>query len=171
MIFDTFNEFADAVSVAAAAGTYNLGNQIDRQAAGLTLDGGVPVYLCINVDTAIVTGGVAGTIQFYVCSDNTASIATNATESRHLLTAQFVTDDDPTIPAGQTLYFGALPMAVDYVSRAVAGTWTTTGPGAPYERYLGVNYIIGTTTTTAGKVNAFLTLDPRGWKSYADAVN
>ncbi len=170
MIMDDLNEFADAVTVAAAAGTYNLGAQIDRQAAGLTLDGGVPIYLCIQVDTAIVTGGVAGTIQFRVVSDDTASISTT-TCSVHLNTAAFVTDDDPTIPAGTILYMGALPMPVNFVSRAVAGTWVTTGQGAPYERYLGVQYIIGTTTTIGGAVSAFLTPSPRGWKSFADAVN
>ena len=43
--------------------------------------------------------------------------------------------------------------------------------GAAYERYLGILATIGTTTVTAGAINAFLTRDPTGWKSYPDAVN
>jgi hypothetical protein len=43
--------------------------------------------------------------------------------------------------------------------------------GAVYERYIGVQAIIGTATTSAGAYSAFLTFDPAGWKSYADATN
>lgn len=169
MILDSLLEFADAVSVAAAAGTANLTNQVDRsvvQGMGTAR----PLWLVINVDTAIVTGGVAGTIHFRLVSDDTASISTT-TCSVHLESPRYVTDDDPTIPAGTTLLCVGLPICNDHVSYSVAGVPVTTGPGARYERYIGVQYVITTTTTTAGKVNAFLTYDPPGWRAYADAVN
>ena len=43
-------------------------------------------------------------------------------------------------------------------------------PYGNYERYLGVRCITATTTTTAGKINAFLTLDASAWRPYADNV-
>jgi len=42
--------------------------------------------------------------------------------------------------------------------------------GPPYERYLGILRTIGTTTVTAGKINAFLTADPTDWKAYANGI-
>jgi len=42
--------------------------------------------------------------------------------------------------------------------------------GDAYERYLGVIQNVGTAALTAGAINAFLTLDPRGYKAYADNV-
>jgi hypothetical protein len=168
-MFDKQNEFADAVTVALAAGTTNLGNQIDLLQAR-DVGAGRPLWLVINVATAIVTGGAAGTIQFRLVSDDTASISTTAC-SVHLISPAFVTDDDPTIPVGTQLFCAALPLCQDFVSVSVAGVPVTTGPGAPYERFLGVQVIVGTTTITAGAVNAYLTLDPHGLKQYADAVN
>jgi hypothetical protein len=45
--------------------------------------------------------------------------------------------------------------------------------GATYEEFLGILCITATTTTTAGKINAFLTTDPGsfGKKIYAEGVN
>ena len=40
-----------------------------------------------------------------------------------------------------------------------------------YERYLGIQQNVGTAALTAGAINAFLTFDPKGWKSVPDAVN
>ncbi len=40
----------------------------------------------------------------------------------------------------------------------------------PYERYLGI-LAVGTGTQSAGAINAFLTLDPAGWRAYPDAIN
>lgn len=169
MIFDKQNEFADAVSVAQAAGTYNLGNQIDLIDLR-DVGAGRPLWLVINVATAIVTGAAAGTLRFRVVSDDTAAISTT-TCSVHLQSPDFVTDDDPTIPVGTQLFCAALPLCQEFVSKSVAGVFVTTGAGAPYERFLGVQFIVGTTTITAGAVNAFLTLDPHGLKQYADAIN
>jgi hypothetical protein len=46
--------------------------------------------------------------------------------------------------------------------------------GAVYERYLGVQYNVTTTDTTAGAVSAYLTLTPpmtHNFNMYPDAVN
>lgn len=155
-IMDKRNEFCDATAVGTTAGTNLLGNQIDAEVVR-DLGNGQPVYLCINVDTSIITGGTAGTIQFQLVSDAQAAIAVDGSATVHWASKLFVTDDDipNDLDAGEIVVCIALP----------------TDGGAPYERYLGILSVIATTTITAGKINAWLSLDPIGWKSYADAVN
>ena len=156
MILDERTELADAVSVAAAAGTALIGDVIDMTVAR-NLGGGRPVYLVITVDTEIITGGSAGTIQFVIASDAQAAIATDGTATVHFASKLFVTDDsaanDSQMNAGSTILCVALP-----------------SEGTVYERYLGILAIIATTTVTAGKINAFLTLDPTIWKAYANQI-
>lgn len=157
MILDNALEFADAVSVAAAAGTANIGDVIDLTLAR-DIGNGQPLYLVINVDTEIITGGTAGTIQFQLVSDAVTSPATDGNQTIHYISDTFVTDDtlliDDELRAGAYPFVVALPLE-----------------GKEYERYLGVQAVVATTTTTAGAINAFLTLDPVGWKSYPDATN
>ncbi len=158
MILDERSEFADDVDVSAAAGTALIGDVMDL---GLARDigNGQPVYLCIRTGgTEIITGGSAGTLQFKLVSDSVAGIATNGDATEHLVTDTFVTDDAAANSAlfnvGGTIFFGAIPLE-----------------GPAYERYLGILAVTATTTTTAGTINAFLTLDPNGWKSAPDANN
>lgn len=147
MIMDERNEFADAASVAAAAGTALIGDVIDLGATHRDIGQGQPVYFVISVDTEIITGGSAGTIQFKLSSDAQAAIATDGSATDHIVTRAFVTDDsaanDAQMNAGAIVFAGPLPVE-----------------GAVYERYLGVLAVIATTTVTAGKINAYLTLDP-----------
>lgn len=147
MIMDSRLEFADAVSVAAAAGTALIGNVIDLSSVHRDVGAGQDLFLVISVDTEIITGGAAGTIQFVLASDAQAAIATDGSATSHFRSQLFVTDDsaanDTQMNAGQFPVVIALPME-----------------GAVYERYLGLLAIIATTTVTAGKINAFLTLDP-----------
>lgn len=160
MILDERNEFADAVSVAAAAGTALIGDVIDLDPATVspntTVDlEGSDLYLVIQTDTEIITGGSAGTLQFQLASDAQAAIATDGTATVHITTASFVTDDaaanSAELNAGGVIYCGKLPRG-------------------SYERYLGILAITGTTTTTAGNINAFLTSDPAMYRAYADNV-
>lgn len=154
MILDSRNEFADAVSVAAAAGTALIGNVIDTAAVVRDLGMGQPLYFVVTVDTEIITGGAAGTIKFQLASDAAAAIATDGSASVHLDSGTFVTDgtdaNDAELKAGAVMFAAPLPME-----------------GRAYERYLGVLCTIATATVTAGKINAFLTLDPpRGSRVY-----
>ena len=155
MIIDERTEFADATSVAGAAGTALIGDVIDTEVVR-DIGQGHPVYLVITCDTSIITGGVAGTITFALVSDDAAAIAADGSATVHFQTKAFVTDDDAAneLDAGATIAVVALPME-----------------GAAYERYLGILATIATSTVTAGAINAFLTLDPTGWKAYPDAVN
>jgi hypothetical protein len=158
MIIDTLNEFAEDVDVSAAAGTALVGNVIDLGATPQDLGNGRPMYLVIvGGDTAIITGGAAGTIQFELASDAQVAIAVDGSASTHILTPTFVTDDAAlnAINIGTNVFVGALP----------------TGAGTAYERYLGILVITGTTTTTAGTIKAFLTYDPKAWQAYADGAN
>lgn len=155
MILDERTEFADAVSVAAAAGTALIGDVIDLSATSRDVGHGNPLYLVIQTDTEIITGGTAGTIEFQLASDAQAAIATDGSATVHLSSGSLVTDDaaanDDRLNAGGYILVAALPQ----------GT---------YERYLGVLATIGTTTVTAGKINAFLTPQAPVIRSYPDAI-
>src|SRR5690606_26286134 len=157
MIMDERTEFADAESVAGSAGTALIGDVIDLEVVR-DIGNGQPVYLVITVDTEIITGGSAGTINFALASDAQAAIATDGSTTVHFQTRDFVTDDalanDDELNAGSTIACVPLPLE-----------------GPEYERYLGILATIDTTAVTAGAINAFLTLDPTGWQSYPDAAN
>ena len=158
MILDERLEFADDLSVAAVAGVTVLGDVIDLGAASRDIGIGEEMWLIIQTTTEIITGGVAGTIQFNLVSDSLATLgaATLANCTQHLSSGSLVTDDsaanDAKLNAGGVIIAARLP----------AGT---------YERYLGILTTIGTTTVTAGAVNAFLTKDYAKWTAYADATN
>lgn len=162
MLIDDRLEFADAMSVAAAAGTYlatdwvdirDVGGPAGTLSANVTRDvgQGLDIFLVVSVDTSIITGGAAGTIQF-----------------------QLVTDDNTSFSSPQIV---AQSAAIATGAAGVAGTtaagsfpWMVQLPPFQYERYIGVRYIIATTTTTAGAVSAYMTLDPQLYRAYADNV-
>lgn len=158
MIMDELLEFADAVSVAAAAGTALIGDVIDLGSAHRDIGNGRPCWLVITTDTEIITGGSAGTIKFQLVSDAQAAIAVDGSATVHIDTGTFVTDDsaanDAQMNAGGII--ACIPLPVE---------------GKVYEEFLGILAIIATTTVTAGKINAFLTFDPTGWKAYAEATS
>ena len=157
MIMDERTEFADAASVAAAAGTALIGDVMDLGTVARDIGIGEPAWFVITCATSIITGGTAGTIQFQLASDAQAAIAVDGSASIHLTTPSYVTDDDALNrwDAGSVIFAAPLPIE-----------------GVVYERYLGVLAIVGTTTVTAGAINAFITLDPPyTGKTYNDGVN
>ncbi len=156
MIMDRLTQFCDADSVAAAAGTALIGDVIDIQNLR-DLGQGNPIYLVIRCQTEIITGGTAGTIAFQFASDAQAAIATDGSATVHFATDTFVTDDTALteLTDGSTIAIFALPL--DHINT--------------YERYLGILAIVATTTTTAGNIDAFLTMDVAAWKAYADGQN
>lgn len=155
MILDERSEFADATLVAAAAGTALIGDVIDLGIASRDIGNGQDMFFGITVDTEIITDGSAGTVRFQLVSDAQAAIATDGSATVHLDTGTFATGaaaSNPLLLPGKVLFFGGVPLQ-----------------GRPYERYLGVLAITATTTTTAGRINAFMTIDKFGWKAYAKA--
>lgn len=155
MILDERLEFADAVSVAAAAGTALIGDVIDLGGASQDIGAGEDLYLVIQASTEIITAGAAGTIQFKLASDAQAAIATDGSATDHIISPSYVTDDSAAnsdeLNAGGVILMAKLPPDT-------------------YERYLGILCVTGTTTTTAGAINAFLTHDVSRWTAYADGV-
>lgn len=164
-IMDSLAEFCDATSVALTAGAtiQLLGNQIDLSVLGRNIGDGQPVYLIVSVDTGIITAGSAGTIQFALTSDSAA--AQNVSATVHSLSPVYVTDDAPTaaLSAGKFIWVQAIPSSF----------FSDVGNTNTYERYLALQTYVLTTSTTAGKINAWLSLDPvtGGQVKYADASN
>ena len=146
MILDKLNEFADATALnTGAAGAYLIGNQIDLGLNGRDVGNGEPLYLVIQVDTAI-TAGASGTVAFSLASDATAVIDP-AASTKHLTTPVFTVGAG--IAAGTVLYAGAIP-----------SEWNA------YEQFLGIVQTTGVAAVTAGAVSAFLVRDVAKWKAY-----
>lgn len=152
MILDERLEFCDATSLnTGAAGSYLIGDVIDLGGAPTNPGPGAgdseDLYLVIQVDTAVTSGGSA-TVQFHLASDAAAAIATDGSASYHFSTA--------AIPKA-TLVAGYQVCAVQL-------------PQGTYERYLGILQTTAVAALTAGKVNAFLTKRVPVIKAY-DAPN
>lgn len=146
MILDERTEFADATAVTAVASTINVGDVIDTGGDGINeVDN---LYLVIQVDTAVVSGTTNSTMQFRLVSDAVAT-PDLATATVHWTSGVIA---EATLVAGYYVAKVALPQGV-------------------YERYLGIQAIIGVATTTAGKINAFLTPRPTSWKAFPEGVN
>ncbi len=150
MIIDERTEFADAVSVGTPNNTtVNVGNSIDTSDIR-DMGAGQTVFLIITVDTAITSGGSA-TVAFLLVSDASSSIATDGTATAHVTTDAIAVAD---LVAGYTM---VVPLS------SVNPTW---------ERYLGFQVQeTASQALTAGAVNAFLSFDAHGWRSYPDAAN
>lgn len=149
MIMDELLEFADALDVSSTAGTSLEGDVIDLGATPQDF-GLAGMHLVIQVTTAFATATTAE-VTFTLASDASATIATNGTATEHIITDTF---DTGVLVAGYQL---VIPLP--------------TGSGLNYERYLGLLVTTASATTTAGSINAFLTKDPKYWRSLPDAVN
>ena len=143
MWIDSRNEFADAVNAYGAAGTANIGNQIPVGAAAQSLGENGKVFLVIQVTTAFA-GGTGTTTKFQLVSDDSASISTT-TQTIHAATAAYT---NAQLAAGTEIVL-AIP------------------PSLAYETYLGVQAVGAVDTSTAGAINAFLTVDAGTWKAYS----
>ena len=156
MIMDERSEFCDATSVGTPNGaTLLLGDVMDLTDAR-DIGQGQTVYLVIQVTTTIGSGG-SSTVSFQLASDVLAAIPVDGTQTVHATTDVYAVAD---LVAGWQFVM-PLPMGDGNAA-------DTTG----YERYLGFQIVENASVAlNAGNVNAFLTLDPAGWKSYPDAVN
>lgn len=152
MIMDDRTEFCDATALnTGAAGSYLIGDVIDTGGGTPAFDGVNDVdglYLVINVDTAVLSGGAA-TVQFHLCSDAQAAIATDLSATYHFSTAAI---PKATLIAGYYVCKVELPKGV-------------------YERYLGILQTTAVAALTAGAINAFLTNDPYTTKAFPNATN
>lgn len=150
MLIDERNEFADATALdTGGTGLALVGDVIDLGATPGDLGNGQPMYLVIQVDTAVTSAGAA-TVEFQLVSDAQAAIAVDGSASVHAKTAAIA---KATLVAGYQL---VIPLPL----------------GNPaYERYLGILQNVGTAALTAGKINAFLTqTPPTTRKVYPDSI-
>ena len=150
MILDETLEFADATSVGAPNNsTVNVGDVVDLNPAR-DIGHGDPIYLVVQVTTAVTSGGAA-TVSFLLVSDSVSTPAVDGTQTVHFESAVI---PKATLVAGYKL---VVPLPSE---------------GPPYERYLGVQVRENAgQALTAGNINAFLTLDAAKWTAYADAQN
>jgi hypothetical protein len=148
MILDERLELSDAGTLATATGTALHGDVIDF--GGDQIGDGEPMYLVIQVTTAVTSAGAA-TVKFELASDAAAAIATDGSATVHAATEAI---GKASLVAGYTRVIPLPPAA-----------------GNSYERYVGVLTTVGTAALTAGAVNAFLTKDVARWQAYADASN
>lgn len=148
-VMDSTAEFCDATALnTGAAGTYLIGNVMDLTKAR-DLGNGRTVYLVISVDTAVTSAGAA-TVQFILASDAQAAIATDGSATEHWVSGVI---PKATLVAGYQL---VVPLPLE---------------DPLYEEFLGILQVTGTAAVTAGKVNAYLTLDPPKWTSYPNSPN
>jgi hypothetical protein len=153
MILDELLEFCDAVALnTGGAASYLIGDVIDLGDVP-TLQGpgfGAPVYLVITVDTAVDSAGDDTVQQFHLVSDAQAAIEDDGTATYHFSTGELA---QATLVAGALVAAVALPLTRNY------------------ERYLGILHTTSVAAATAGKVNAFLTLDVAQWAALPNAVS
>lgn len=146
MLMDKNLLFSDAQNLAQSAGTYLSDKSIDLGVAGTDVNGGAPiidpgrsiVQLVAQVVTAFTSGGSA-TVQAQLVMADDAALSSNLVvlESTAVIAVA-------TLVAGYRFRFGSLP------------------PGVT-KRYVGLQYVIGTATTTAGNVTAGLVMDASSW--------
>ena len=152
MWLDERNEFCDAEALdTGGTGTDLEGDVIDLGIAAPDPGTGEPIFLVIQVTTAVTSAGAA-TVQFQLASDAAAAIATDGSASVHWDSGALA---KATLVAGYTMIVALPP----------------NGGAEAYERYLGILVTVGTAALTAGAINAFLTKDPSHWKAHADATN
>lgn len=155
MIVDKLTEFCDATSlVAATAATTILGNVIDLgtspTGAVLTNVQGYPGNSCIYLVARMQTTatGASSTKAFELRSSTLAAL-TGGTTTVHISVPAIAM---ATLVEGYTVFCGEIPR----------GT---------YQRYLGIWATNAGDTMTAGKLDAFLTMEPPTiWAPTADAL-
>lgn len=148
-IMDSTTEFCDATALSTAAtGLALIGNVMDLTKVR-DIGNGRQVYLVISVDTAVTSGGAA-TVSFLLVSDAQAALAVDGSATQHYASV-------------------AIPKATLIAGYQVVVEVPLEKPA--YEQFLGILQNVGTAALTAGKINAYLTLEPPSWKAYPNPTN
>lgn len=149
MILDERSEFCDATSVINAAGLFLVGDVMDLTVARNIGSPPRPLYMVIQVDTTFLAAAGAASVSFIIASDAQAAIAVDGSATVHY--------ESMVIPKATLIAGFAIVVPLP-------------GQKPDYERFLGVLTRIATNPLTAGKINAFLTHDPKQWKALPDAI-
>ena len=154
MIRDVRTTFATAVSVAAAAGTAVFGNYIDRTTTP-NVDQ-AKLYLQIWCTLTFVSAS-GGTVQFDLISSAATS---GSSPNLHIQSPLFVTTTPASVAplvAGDLILIAELPRGSGVVGIAT------------YLRYVMMQCVTATNTTSAGSVSAFLSLEAGYWAALPNA--
>ena len=149
MILDKYLEFCEDYDCDSETATLLATNQIDLGAAPTlkNIGNGQPVYLVAVVTEAFTDGGDSATLNIRLRSDDSAS--THATTSTgHIDSGALL---KAALPLGKKFCW---PLPVEDT----------------YERYLGLQFVVGTAGFDTGMITAGLTLDPSGWVALPDAI-
>lgn len=147
MLMDLQNLLSDAQTIAAVASTIVSTNSMDLGTAG-TVPGTGP-------------SGVAGTVIHDIGRGNTGHLLCQITEavtSAGAATVQFQlimsanADLSSPVVLQETIAIGKATLTAGYMARLEI-------PPGISSRYLGAQYVIGTATTTAGKVTTAIVMD------------
>lgn len=150
MFIDRNLEFCIAQDVSAVVGTEVIATAINLKNAGIRINIGSPsMYLVILVQNTFTSGGAA-TVQFRLVSDSTDPASTDGSETRHWQSPAFAYT---ALTAGKAIIV-PLPSGIP-----------------AYERYLQLQVVTATATTTAGTISAFLTVNPQDWQALPQAVS
>jgi hypothetical protein len=145
MIMDKLVTFCEDEAASGTAATRLEGDVINLVNAR-DIGQGQPLYWIIVVNTAAASVGSA-TINIKLASDAQAAIATDGSATVHAQT-------------GILAY-------TEFSARKVFSI-AVPAEGSAYEQYLGVLVDTADATTTALVITSFLSIDPFGWKAYAD---
>lgn len=149
-IMDELTTFGESFDLDQETGTYLFTNQIDLGVAGRDPGNGAPVYLNMVVTEEFTDGGDSATLNIRLRSDDSATIHAS-TSSGHFETGTML---KAVLTLGAKFSF---PIPLENV--------------VPYERYLGLQAVVGTAGFDSGMITAWLSPDPIGWKAYAEGDN
>lgn len=151
MILDSRAEFCDDTALnTGAAGSYLIGNVYNLEDIGLDQGAGAlqPFLMIITGSVAVDSAGDGTKVQYHLCSDAQAAIAVDGSATYHFSTGAIA---QASMAVGKVLACVRLPM----------GT---------YEQYIGIVQTTSVEAVTAGKVNAFLTMNPTKWYALPDSL-
>lgn len=150
-IIDYLVQFGVDFDLDQETGTYLFTNQIDLGLAGRDIGQvGQQLFLNAVVTEAFTDGGDSATLNLRLRSDDSATIHAT-TSSGHFETGTMLKE---ALTLGTKMSW-AIPLE---------GT-------VPYERYLGLQAVVGTAGFDSGMITAWLGLNPvAGWKAYANAT-
>ena len=147
-ILDRLTTFCDSTSLGTAQTTAKVGTELDcshSPSSVRDLGAGKPIWLVIQVRTAVTSGGSA-TVNIQLASSDSTNLTSSATT--HYQT-------------------GAIAVA----SLTTAFRREILLPAEAYKRYVGIVRTVATADLTAGAIDAYLTDKPRQYRSYDDNVS
>lgn len=140
MFLDAQTEMSAAQAVTATAVSTNVIDLTPLKSAKRNVGAGQPLFVVIHVPEAAAAVGAA-TVNFQIVTDDNAA-----------LSSPTVLYDSGSI-AKTALTLNREPIVIAIPDGA--------------EKYLAMNYVVGTGPLTAGKFSARVVLDPQRWAAYA----